>query len=55
MISPNSNLLCDCNIENRIKRTNLRGFGGSGGKRSMITDRGGTGRAGNRRITREKI
>jgi hypothetical protein len=29
----------------------LRGFGGSGGNRSMMTERGGTGRAANFRIT----
>jgi hypothetical protein len=40
--------------EKRIKRYSLRGFGGSAGNRSMITDRGGTGRAANRRTTRYK-
>ncbi len=39
----------------RKKEIILRGFGGSGGKRSMMTERGGTGRAANFRITIEKI
>jgi hypothetical protein len=42
-------------VENKITINNVRGFGGRAGKRSMITDRGGTGIAGNRRTTREKI
>ena len=33
----------------------LRGFGGSAGNRSMITDRGGTGSGGRFRMTEEKI
>jgi hypothetical protein len=33
----------------------LRGLGGSGGRRSIMTDRGGTGIAAKRRITRNKI
>jgi hypothetical protein len=41
-------------VENKITINNVRGFGGRAGKRSMITDRGGTGIAGNRRTTREK-
>jgi hypothetical protein len=38
-------------LKPREKKNILRGFGGSGGKRSMMTDRGGSGRAANRRIT----
>jgi len=41
-------------VKNKITINNVRGFGGRAGKRSMITDRGGTGIAGNRRTTREK-
>jgi hypothetical protein len=33
----------------------LRGFGGRGGRRSIMTDRGGTGIAAKRRITTNKI
>ena len=42
-------------IKRNIATGSLRGFGGSGGKRSMMTDRGGSGRAANRRITRKII
>jgi len=33
----------------------LRGFGGRGGRRSMMTDRGGTAIAAKRRMTKNKI
>jgi hypothetical protein len=48
MISPKMN---DQYYEKRNKRNYLRGFGGRGGRRSMMTDRGGTARAANRRMT----
>ena len=48
MISPEMN---DPYYEKRNKRNYLRGFGGRGGRRSMMTDRGGTGKAAKRRIT----
>jgi hypothetical protein len=35
----------------RMKKNYLRGRGGRGGRRSMITDRGGTGKAAKRRMT----
>jgi len=38
-------------LEIFLEKNVLRGFGGAGGNRSMITERGGTGRAGNFRIT----
>ena len=36
---------------NKKRNNYVRGRGGRGGKRSMITDRGGTGKASKRRIT----
>jgi hypothetical protein len=42
-------------IESKRKTNSVRGFGGSGGKRSIMTVRGGTGRGANRRITRKII
>jgi hypothetical protein len=38
-------------IRKVIKKNCLRGFGGRGGRRSMMTDRGGTGKAAKRRMT----
>lgn len=35
------------------KSFHLRGFGGRAGRRSMITDLGGTGKAGKRRMTKQ--
>jgi hypothetical protein len=40
--------------ENIERETGLRGFGGSAGNRSIMTDRGGTGSAGNFRTTRKE-
>jgi hypothetical protein len=47
MISPKMNDY----YEKSNKKNYVRGFGGRGGRRSMMTDRGGTGIAANRRIT----
>ena len=43
------------NIGMTWKRNILRGFGGKGGNRSIITERGGTGTGGSFRITEEKM
>jgi hypothetical protein len=48
MISPNKHQSID---KSCIGENVLRGFGGSGGNRSMMTERGGTGRAASFRIT----
>jgi hypothetical protein len=47
MISPKMNNYYD----KSNKRNYLRGRGGRGGRRSMMTDRGGTGKAAKRRMT----
>ena len=38
-----------------LERKDLRGRAGAAGRRSMITDRGGTGRAANCRMTKDKF
>jgi len=48
MISPKMN---DQYYDKSNKRNDLRGRGGRGGRRSIMTDRGGTGKAANWRTT----
>jgi hypothetical protein len=50
MISPKMNDYYDKNTK-KTRRNYLRGRGGRGGRRSIMTDRGGTGKAAKRRIT----
>ena len=52
MISPRTNYEYNENeiIDNK-KKINVRGRGGRGGSRSIMTDRGGTGKAPKRRMT----
>ena len=42
-------------METISKRSVLRGLGGRGGSRSMITERGGMGTGGNFRMTRVRM